>query len=62
MQECRTVRLEKLPDSVRGAYVFRNGAPEALRDEAGLEVTGEAQPDCRFVWSEPAQAFSRAPE
>jgi hypothetical protein len=62
MQQCRTVRVENLPDSVRGAYVFRNGVPEALRGEAGLRVTDDAPPGCRFVWNEPAQAFSRVPE
>jgi hypothetical protein len=62
MRQCRTIQLDKLPDAVRGAYVFRNGAPEALLNEAGLRVSGAAEPPCRFVWNEPGQAFSRAPE
>jgi hypothetical protein len=62
MQPCRTVHLGKLPDTVRGAYVFRNGAPEALLEATGLLVSAAAAPECRFVWNESAQAFSRAPE
>jgi hypothetical protein len=62
MRQCRTIQIDKLPDTVRGAYVFRNGAPEAILDETGLRVSGVAEPPCRFVWNEPGQAFSRAPE
>ncbi|HYN09230.1 MAG TPA: hypothetical protein VES67_17745 [Vicinamibacterales bacterium] len=62
IQRCRTVALKKLPDNIRGAYVLRNGAPEALLREAGLRVMDDATPPCRFEWSEPAQAFIRGPE
>ena len=62
MQQCQTVRIARLPDAVQGAYVFRNGAPEALLRDTGLRVREDAPPQCRFEWSESAAAFIRAPE
>jgi hypothetical protein len=61
LRACGTVTL-KLPDNVRGAYVFRNGAPEALLREASLRVTDAADAACRFVWNDGTRTFSRAPE
>jgi hypothetical protein len=61
LRQCRTVAL-KLPDNVRGAYVFRNGAPEALSREAGLQVIEAADIRCRFVWHDAAGTFTRAPQ
>jgi len=61
LRECQTVRV-KLTDNVRGAYVFRNGARQALRREAGLHVGDEARPECRFSWDERTGTFSRVPE
>ena len=55
---CRTVRLSGLPDNIRGAYVFRNGAPEAFARQ-GLRVSPDASPDCAFTWDATALRFVR---
>ena len=61
LRQCGTVTL-KLPDNARGAYVFRNGAPEALLRDANLRVIDTAETRCRFVWNDAAGTFSRVPE
>lgn len=61
LRQCGTVAL-KLPDNVRGAYVFRNGAPEALLRDANLQVIDATEARCRFVWNDAAGTFTRAPE
>jgi hypothetical protein len=62
IRQCQGVLLSELPDNVRGAYLFRNGAPEVFRRDAGLDVGERAAPECRFKWNESTRAFSRAPE
>jgi hypothetical protein len=62
MRQCQGVLLMELPDNVRGAYLFRNGVPEAFLRDAGIHVGDRAAPECRFRWNEPARTFSRAPE
>ena len=61
LRQCEAVTV-KLTDNVRGAYVFRNGAGDALRREAGLHVADEVRPECRFSWDERTGTFSRVPE
>jgi peptidoglycan/LPS O-acetylase OafA/YrhL len=49
---CPSISLESPPDSIRGAYVFRNGLREAFARDLRLHVTpGEAQEGCAFQWS-----------
>jgi hypothetical protein len=49
---CRSISLETPPDSIRGAYVFRNGLREAFARDLQVNVTpGEAQDGCAFQWS-----------
>jgi hypothetical protein len=45
---CAPAAFASVPDSVSGAYVFRNGFPEAL----GMPLTDlkAAQPGCAFTW------------
>jgi hypothetical protein len=44
---CREVAFLQIPDAVEGAYVFRNGFPEAMRrDEQPLQGTER----CLFRW------------
>lgn len=63
LQRCRIVAVTKLPDTIRGAYVFRNGSQEALAREAGLRSNDEAAPGCVFEWSgREFRALTRAPE
>ena len=58
MDKCPTVILSNLPDSVRGAYVFRNGGPEAFaRDLRMNAVVGDAAGQCTFRWSESRLSF-----
>jgi hypothetical protein len=40
---CTAVWVSNVPDSVEGAYVFRNGLPEAI---APMSVTPSAPPEC----------------
>jgi hypothetical protein len=44
---CAPGSVENLPDSIRGAYVFRNGFPEAA-GAIGLRTNGG---DCRLRWN-----------
>ncbi|HUE86762.1 MAG TPA: hypothetical protein VMO26_11870 [Vicinamibacterales bacterium] len=50
---CEAATFADLPDSVEGAYVFRNGFAEAAR-QAGVRVaTSDAAPaGCTFTWRE----------
>lgn len=58
IKACRTVTLHNLPDSVRGAYVFRNGAPDASARDLGLRVSVAAERGpCSFQWSDSRLAF-----
>ena len=57
MQVCGVVAVTRLPDSVRGAYVFRNGAGVALAD-AGLTVVPASAASCSFTWNEDRLAFA----
>jgi hypothetical protein len=40
---CTTVWIRNVPDSVHGAYIFRNGLVEAI---APMVVTSSAPPEC----------------
>lgn len=47
---CAQAGFTRVPDSVSGAYVFRNGFPEAI---GGTYTDVNAAPaDCRFAWVE----------
>jgi hypothetical protein len=51
--DCAAVHFIGLPDSVGGAYVFRNGFLEALRaaDALGWQArVGGGDPACTFEW------------
>ncbi len=56
MRRCGTVTVVGLPDHIDGAYVFRNGAPEAFA-RLGLSIAPEASPGCAFTWDTPAGRF-----
>jgi hypothetical protein len=61
MDGCPTVVMSNLPDSVRGAYVFRNGAAEAFgRDVRVTAVPGQAVGPCSFRWSDTRLSFVAA--
>jgi hypothetical protein len=59
---CSPATISGLPDSVAGAYVFRNGAPEAFARELHVDVrlAADGGGGCAFRWSETQQAFVRA--
>jgi hypothetical protein len=60
MHLCRTIRMSNVPDSLRGAYVFRVGLSEALARDVGLSVTRVLDgADCSFQWSATDLAFVR---
>ena len=51
LQSCPRITLTRLPDTVRGAYVFQAGAIELIRDEAQKQVVADASAGCRFGWN-----------
>ena len=55
---CAPVSLAGAPDSVRGAYVFRNGLSEAVAWRTGAMPTSAADSACVFVWN--GASFGRA--
>jgi hypothetical protein len=58
MRACPEITVNRLPDSVRGAYLFRNGAREAFARDLGLRamVTDDVGP-CAFRWDEATGTF-----
>ncbi len=50
-RQCEAVQLSNLPDTVEGAYVFRNGALEAFADLGVRLTTGPVSQACSFAWS-----------
>jgi hypothetical protein len=64
---CRPILVSNLPDNVKGAYVFRNGAREAFKRDMNATVsvagTGESRTGaCSFRWNEKTLSFVRAQE
>jgi glycerate kinase len=57
---CQIFHVDSLPDSIRGAYVFRNGGGEAFAAE-GLQLVpaSEANPACRFAWADVERNLGR---
>ena len=53
---CATAAFASVPDSVHGAYVFRNGFPEAMG--TALADLNAAPPECTFTWVD--GGFSRS--
>jgi hypothetical protein len=49
--KCETVAVTGLPDEVRGAFVFRNGFPEALRQRAPDVRVVSSDASCVFEWT-----------
>ena len=47
---CREMWVSDLPDNLRGAYVFRVGAPEALSDAQHTVHVGRESHACAFRW------------
>ena len=46
---CATAHFDRVPDSIGGAYVLRNGFPGAMRDaEVAVSI---AAPGCDFTWA-----------
>jgi hypothetical protein len=43
--------VEGLPDSVRGAYVFRNGFVEALAHHGLARNSAQSAEPCRYKWT-----------
>jgi hypothetical protein len=59
MGACRTITLSNLPDSVRGAYVFRNGGAEAFARDLHISarIDTDAAGECAFRWRASGQSF-----
>jgi hypothetical protein len=54
---CHTVAIRNAPDSARGAYVLRNGLPEAFARDVGVAVIDTAPAMCSFQWNAGAGRF-----
>lgn len=50
VRECPHVWIERIPDTVEGAYVLRNGAEIAFRG-VNVVLTSDAPQGCRFQWT-----------
>ena len=52
--ECRSAVFQDVPDSLEGAYVFRNGFGQALERVTGRGEVLKGSPDshCQFRWAE----------
>jgi len=59
MTKCTNVTLSNLPDSVKGAYVFRNGGHEAFARDLHLNAIVDNHPggECSFRWSDARLSF-----
>jgi hypothetical protein len=59
MNMCPTISLSNVPDSVKGAYVFRNGVSEAFARDLHLNATGgdPVGGPCAFRWSDAQLSF-----
>ena len=66
--ECERIAFLDLPESMNGAYVFRNGFREALdyhgisRDDRPMVSRVDAEPRCRLVWNEQRKRFQNQTE
>jgi hypothetical protein len=55
---CDEISVANLPDAVQGAYVFRNGAPQAFARTLGLHVvSGHVAGGCSLVWNDVTSSF-----
>lgn len=48
-RNCQMISVRELPETVAGAYVFRNGSELAFASE-GLTLSAGAAPGCAFAW------------
>lgn len=56
----QAIGIRNPPDSVKGAFVLRNGAVEALRRDLRVApTTGASDSDCVFAWNDLAGRFER---
>jgi hypothetical protein len=50
IRTCRSIAVADLPDTVHGAYVFRNGAAEAFHRDLAITVGSPDPTSCAFRW------------
>ena len=56
---CQSIAIRNPPDSVRGAYVLRNGAIESLKRDVGFRgESGSPASGCSFTWNPRTGTFS----
>ena len=60
LHACSPAYVEGLPDSVDGAYLFANGAREALADVGVTAFARAGTGDCAFRWEPSAARFEPA--
>ena len=61
MEKCQVITIGNLPETARGAYVFRNGPAEAFaRDlKRTAVIDNNAVGDCAFRWDEAQRSFTQ---
>jgi hypothetical protein len=60
LHACSPAYVEGLPDSVDGAYLFANGAREALADVGVAAFARRGSGECAFQWDPSAARFNPA--
>jgi hypothetical protein len=58
LRQCPSIAIVDAPDTVRGAYLFRNGIAEAFQRTLGLTVNASAPRQCSFRWDERTRTFA----
>ena len=61
MEKCQVVTIGNLPETARGAYVFRNGPSEAFaRDlKRTAVIDNNAVGECAFRWDDAQRSFTQ---
>jgi len=61
VRSCSAIDLTDAPDSVRGAFVFRNSLREALAMTGLPPMTSAASAECRLRWNGAQRHFEPSP-
>jgi hypothetical protein len=61
IERCPVVTLGNLPETLRGAYVFRNGPAEAFARDLHLTavIDNKAAGECAFRWDDARRSFTQ---
>jgi hypothetical protein len=57
LRQCPSIAIVDAPDTVRGAYLFRNSIAEAFQRTLGVTVSATAPRQCSFRWNDHMLTF-----